>query len=186
MNPIDLFIQRPILTLMLMLSLVVFGVLGYAQLGVDQMPNMEFPVVTVTAQLEGAAPEVMEEDVTEVLASALSGEQRLGVLHSPTEAGRARIEELRSALPAGWSIATEEAIEQEFVKKLRALLSNKPTILVAVPDSLISILPEKADPFLKWTTSPGDSEADSALVCDFQGDDFERPLFLSDPSTESM
>ena len=40
---------------------------AYFELGVDQMPNMEFPVVTVTAQLEGASPETMEEDVTEVL-----------------------------------------------------------------------------------------------------------------------
>ena len=56
MNLIDLCIERPILTLMLTLSLVVFGVLGYNQLGIDQLPNMEFPVVTVSAQLEGAAP----------------------------------------------------------------------------------------------------------------------------------
>ena len=72
MNLIDLCIQRPILTWMLTLSLIVFGVLGYRQLGVDQMPNMEFPVVTVTALLVGAAPEVMEEDVTEVLEEHLN------------------------------------------------------------------------------------------------------------------
>ena len=72
MNPIDLCINRPILTLMLTLSLIVFGVMGYQQLGVDQMPNMEFPIVTVTALLEGAAPEVMEEDVTEVLEEHLN------------------------------------------------------------------------------------------------------------------
>ena len=69
---IGICIQRPILTLMLTLSLIVFGVLGYNQLGIDQMPEMEFPVVTVTAQLEGAAPEVMEEDVTEVLEEHLN------------------------------------------------------------------------------------------------------------------
>ena len=67
MSPIDLFIRRPILTWMLILSLVVFGLLGYTRLGVDQFPKMEYPVVTVNAQLEGANPEVMEEDVTDVL-----------------------------------------------------------------------------------------------------------------------
>lgn len=35
MNPIDLFIRRPVLTWMLILSLVVFGALGYARLGVE-------------------------------------------------------------------------------------------------------------------------------------------------------
>ena len=84
----DLCIQRPVLTLMLTLSLVVFGVLGYFELGVDQMPNMEFPVVTVTAQLEGASPETMEEDVTEVLEEHLNtiGGPALAEVHH--DAGR--------------------------------------------------------------------------------------------------
>ena len=67
MNLLDVFIQRPILTWMLTLSMLVFGVLGYTRLGVDQFPKMEFPVVAVTATMEGASPEVMEEDVTDVL-----------------------------------------------------------------------------------------------------------------------
>ena len=67
MNLASVCIQRPVFTSMLTLSLIVFGVLGYTQLGVDQMPAMEFPIVSVTAQLEGASPEVMEEDITEVL-----------------------------------------------------------------------------------------------------------------------
>jgi HAE1 family hydrophobic/amphiphilic exporter-1 len=68
----DLFIRRPILTLMLTLSLIVFGVLGYQRLGVDQFPDMDFPVVTVSAQMEGASPEVIEEDVTDVLEEQLN------------------------------------------------------------------------------------------------------------------
>ena len=63
----DLSIERPILTWMMILALVVFGVLGYNRLGVDQFPNMEFPVLSVTALLENATPEGMEEDVTDVL-----------------------------------------------------------------------------------------------------------------------
>ena len=81
---IDLCIQRPILTLMLTLSLIVFGTLGYNQLGIDQFPAMEFPVVTVTAQLEGAAPEVMEEDVTEVLEEQINTIGGLRTLSSST------------------------------------------------------------------------------------------------------
>jgi len=72
MSPIDLFIRRPILTLMLTLSLLVFGVLGYTRLGVDQFPSMDFPVVTVMATLEGASPEVVEQDVTDVLEEHLN------------------------------------------------------------------------------------------------------------------
>jgi len=68
----DVFIRRPVLTMMLMLSLLVFGVLGYQRLGVDQFPSMEFPVVVVTALREGASPEVMEEDVTDVVEEYLN------------------------------------------------------------------------------------------------------------------
>jgi len=69
---IDVFIRRPVLTWMLILSLVVFGVLGFVRLGVDQYPKMELPTVNVTSTLEGASPEVMEEDVTEVLEEQLN------------------------------------------------------------------------------------------------------------------
>ncbi len=72
MNLADLCIHRPILTWMLTLALIVFGVLGYNRLGVDQFPNMEFPVLTVQATMEGASPEGMEEDVVDVLEEYLS------------------------------------------------------------------------------------------------------------------
>ncbi|MBW2275820.1 MAG: efflux RND transporter permease subunit, partial [Deltaproteobacteria bacterium] len=68
----DVAIQRPILTWMMTLGLIVFGVLGYNRLGVDQFPNMEFPVLVVTASLPGAGPEGMEEDVVDVLEEYLN------------------------------------------------------------------------------------------------------------------
>jgi hydrophobe/amphiphile efflux-1 (HAE1) family protein len=68
----DVAIQRPILTWMMMLALVVFGVIGFARLGVDQFPDLEFPVLTVQAVLDGATPEGMEEDVTDVLEERLN------------------------------------------------------------------------------------------------------------------
>ena len=91
MNLFDLCIERPVLTLMMTLSLVVFGVLGYSRLGVDQMPEIEFPMVTVQAQLEGAAPQVMEEDVTEVIEEHINAVEGLRSLRSITFHGVASI-----------------------------------------------------------------------------------------------
>ncbi len=68
----DVSIERPVLTWMMILALMVFGVLGYNRLGVDQFPNMEFPVLSVQAVLEGASPEGIEEDVTDVLEEQLN------------------------------------------------------------------------------------------------------------------
>jgi HAE1 family hydrophobic/amphiphilic exporter-1 len=91
MSPIDLFIRRPILTLMLTLSLLVFGILGYQRLGVDQFPNMDFPVVTVSASLEGASPEVVEQDVTDVLEEHLNTIAGVRKLESTTSHGQTNI-----------------------------------------------------------------------------------------------
>ena len=60
---IDIFIRRPVLTWMLTLSLVVFGALGFARLGVDQFPKMDLPRVNVSSVLEGASPEVIQHHI---------------------------------------------------------------------------------------------------------------------------
>jgi HAE1 family hydrophobic/amphiphilic exporter-1 len=87
----DLFIGRPILTWMITLSLLVFGGLGYERLGVDQFPNLDFPVVTVQAVLEGASPEVVEQDVTDVLEEYLNTIAGVRSLKSETSHGIAQI-----------------------------------------------------------------------------------------------
>jgi HAE1 family hydrophobic/amphiphilic exporter-1 len=88
---IDVFIRRPVLTWMVTLSLVVFGALGFVRLGVDQYPKMEFPTVNVTSTLEGASPEVMEEDVTEVLEEQLNTIPGLKRLTSRSRQGMSSI-----------------------------------------------------------------------------------------------
>ncbi|MEN8163646.1 MAG: efflux RND transporter permease subunit, partial [Acidobacteriota bacterium] len=72
MNLSEIAIRRPVFTLMLMLALVVFGVLGYQTLPVNLLPSLDVPIVTVITVLPGASPEVMESDVTDVLESAVN------------------------------------------------------------------------------------------------------------------
>ncbi len=88
----DVAIRRPVLTWMMMAALVVFGVLGYSRLGVDQFPSMEFPVVEIWSVLEGASPEVMEEDVTEVIEEYVNTIAGLRSLRSRTSHGISRVE----------------------------------------------------------------------------------------------
>jgi len=87
----DVSIQRPILTWMMTLALVVFGVLGYSRLGMDQFPNLELPVLSVIATLEGASPEGMEEDVTDVLEEQLGTIAGVGEIRSTTFPGATQI-----------------------------------------------------------------------------------------------
>jgi HAE1 family hydrophobic/amphiphilic exporter-1 len=76
---------------MMTAAIVLIGLLGYVRLGVDQFPNMEFPVVTVTAEMEGASPEVMEEDVTDVLEEFLNTVPGLRKISSRTLHGISQV-----------------------------------------------------------------------------------------------
>jgi len=72
MNIYDIAIRRPVFTVMLMVALVVFGVLGYQTLPINLLPSIDFPMVTVITLLPGASPEVMESDVTDVIEAAVN------------------------------------------------------------------------------------------------------------------
>ncbi|MCE9667238.1 efflux RND transporter permease subunit [Myxococcus stipitatus] len=72
MSPLKTFIARPIFTAMLMMAVVVFGINAYPRIGVDQFPDVDFPVVTVTTVLPGADPETIEKNVSDPLEEALN------------------------------------------------------------------------------------------------------------------
>ena len=57
-------LQNPVFATMAMLALVVLGLFSLQRLQVDQYPNVDFPVVVVTADYPGAAPEIVESEVT--------------------------------------------------------------------------------------------------------------------------
>lgn len=87
----DVSVRRPVFTWMLALAMLVFGALGYSRLGVDQYPDMEFPQAVVTAELEGATPEGVEQDVTDVLEEHLGTIAGVRTLRSTSYAGISRI-----------------------------------------------------------------------------------------------
>jgi hydrophobe/amphiphile efflux-1 (HAE1) family protein len=67
----DISIKRPVFAWMLMLCLVAFGLISFGRLGVSQLPDVDFPVISVSASLPGAAPEVMETEVADTLEDAM-------------------------------------------------------------------------------------------------------------------
>ncbi len=82
MNPIRTFITRPVFTGMLALTVLVFGIVAYPRIGVDQYPDVDFPIVTVLTILPGADPEAIEKTVTEPLEEALNTVPGLATLRS--------------------------------------------------------------------------------------------------------
>lgn len=87
----DLSIKRPVFAWMLMLGLIVFGAIGFNRMGISQLPDVDYPVVNVSVALEGAAPEVMETQVTDVLESAVMTIAGIKDISSSSRRGSARI-----------------------------------------------------------------------------------------------
>src|SRR5512147_1438442 len=63
MNLSEIFIRRPVMTTLVMLGILLFGVMGYRLLPVSDLPNVDFPTIQVTAALSGASPETMASAV---------------------------------------------------------------------------------------------------------------------------
>jgi hydrophobe/amphiphile efflux-1 (HAE1) family protein len=91
MNLTEVCIQRPVLAWMLMAAAIVFGVVAGSQIGISQFPDVDFPTITVSVAWEGAAPEVIETDVVEILEEALVQVEGVRSLTSSSRQGSARI-----------------------------------------------------------------------------------------------
>ena len=87
----DLCIRRPVFATVINLFLLVVGVISFRELGVDQFPNVDLPIVTVSAQLPGTSPEEMETTVTKPLEEVLNTIEGLDELSSNTSEGSCRI-----------------------------------------------------------------------------------------------
>src|SRR5436190_2508715 len=87
----DLCIRRPVFATMINLFLVVLGWFSFKEIGVDQFPNVELPVITVTTTLRGASPEEMETSVTKPLEEIINTIQGIDELSSVTTEGVSQI-----------------------------------------------------------------------------------------------
>ena len=64
MNPSRIFIQRPVATAMLMVGITLAGLVGYKQLPVSALPEVDYPIIQVVTFYPGASPDVMASSVT--------------------------------------------------------------------------------------------------------------------------
>jgi hydrophobe/amphiphile efflux-1 (HAE1) family protein len=85
------FIRRPIATSLLMLGVLVFGIAAYRLLPVSSLPNVDFPTITVSANLPGASPETMASSVATPLEQQFSAVPGLGEMTSLSGVGTTTI-----------------------------------------------------------------------------------------------
>jgi HAE1 family hydrophobic/amphiphilic exporter-1 len=69
----DLAIKRPVLTIVSMLALSLFGIVALLQLDTDEFPEIDAPVVVISVPYPGASPDVVEREVIDPIEEAISG-----------------------------------------------------------------------------------------------------------------
>jgi len=84
-------VAQPVFATMMMLALAVLGLTSYRQLNVDQFPNVDFPIVTVTTVYEGATPEAVEREVTKKIEESINTVQGIRHVESTSQEGLSNI-----------------------------------------------------------------------------------------------
>ncbi|MEC7623667.1 MAG: efflux RND transporter permease subunit, partial [Pseudomonadota bacterium] len=86
-----LAVKRPLLVGVLNLLIVIAGLAAFAGIEVRELPNVDRPIVSVTASLPGAAPETMDSEVTSVLEDAVARVTGVRQINSSSEENNTRI-----------------------------------------------------------------------------------------------
>jgi len=117
----ELCIRRPVFTTMLMVLPIVMGLIGMSRMGVDQLPNVDFPFVVVTVTRPGASVEEMEVGVTKPIEEAINTVGGIDEMISNTKEG---ITQIRTAfvLEKDGNIA-----HQEVQAKINGIIAILPT-----------------------------------------------------------
>jgi len=152
-------IRRPVFTAMVILSMIVFGIVSLRGLGVDLIPKVDFPVVSIITKLPGADPETIETRLTDPLEEAVN-----------TLSG---IKILRSTSADGYSLITVEfqleknidVAYQEVQARVNSVRSQLPT---DTEDPVIEKLDIDAAPILTLVVSGDLSDRDLYHLADKQ------------------
>ena len=131
----DLSIKNPVFAWMLMIGLIVFGAIGFQRMGVSQLPDIDFPIVTVAVTWEGAAPDIMETEVADVVEDAVMGVEGVKEVTSTSQQG-----------------LTNVVIEFNLNRNIDAALQDVQTKIAQAQKTL----PREIDPPVVTKTNPED------------------------------
>jgi multidrug efflux pump len=91
MNISSISINRPVLSTVFSILIVLFGVIGFYFLGIREYPSVDAPVVTVSTSYTGANADVIESQITEPLEESINGIAGIRSLTSSSSDGSSRI-----------------------------------------------------------------------------------------------
>ncbi|HZQ71076.1 MAG TPA: efflux RND transporter permease subunit [Terriglobales bacterium] len=124
MNVAELFIRRPVMTTLVMLAVLLFGVMGYRLLPVSDLPNVDFPTILVSASLPGANPDTMASAVAMPLEKQFSTIAGLDSMSSTSNQGSTQVT-LQFSLDRSLDAAAQD-VQSMIAKATRDLPQNMP------------------------------------------------------------
>src|SRR5437016_264887 len=129
MNLTALFIRRPVMTALVMIGIIIFGVQGYRALPVSDLPNIDYPTLQVQANLPGASPETMAATVATPLERQFTTVAGLDSMTSTSSRGRTQIT-LQFALDRNIDAAFQDvqAAVSQVIRRLPRDMPSPPTV----------------------------------------------------------
>ncbi len=87
----EICVKRPVFAGVLILILIVVGSVGFTRLGVDRLPSVENPTVSVSTTYRGASPEAVETEITDKIEAAVNTIAGINELTSTSSEGQSRV-----------------------------------------------------------------------------------------------
>src|SRR5919199_1984909 len=131
----EICVRRPVFATVIVLLLTVIGGFSFCTLGVDRFPKIDLPTVTVSTSLQGAAPEEMETEVTDVIEGVVNTVPGIDEMRSTSSQGRSQVT-ITFNLEKDPDIATQEVRDKvsTVINRLPET-ADAPVVTKADPDS---------------------------------------------------
>jgi HAE1 family hydrophobic/amphiphilic exporter-1 len=124
-NIAELFVRRPVMTVLVMAGILIFGIISYRLLPVNALPNVDFPTIQVSAQLPGASPDTMASAVATPLEKQFSTIAGIDSMTSTSTDGQATIT-LQFTLERNIDAAAQD-VQSAIAAAARSLPASMPT-----------------------------------------------------------
>src|SRR5882762_1212647 len=125
MNLSELFVRRPVMTVLVMAGILIFGLASYRLLPVSSLPNVDYPTIQVSASLPGASPETMAAAVATPLERQLSTIAGVDSMSSVSAQGLSQVT-IQFSLSRSIDAAAQD-VQAAIGKAAKQLPPNMPT-----------------------------------------------------------
>ncbi len=132
----EICVKRPVFAAVLILVLIVVGSFGFTHLGVDRFPKIENPTVTVSTSYQGASPEAVETEITDIIEGSVNTISGIHELRSTSSEGS-------SSVTVAFDLSKDADVATQEVRDKVALVQGRlpedvdpPTVRKQDPDAI--------------------------------------------------